>query len=186
MQLFVLEHSKFAYYADFVFYAMTSLALAVLLMIAGPQAQRLLISAYALIGLGSWTFIEYMLHRFVLHGLPPFSQWHAAHHSRPTALICAPTIFSASLIMALIFIPALLLVGFWLAVAFTFGVLVGYLTYAVVHHAIHHWHVDSAWLKRRKHCHALHHAAHGSSAKILSHYGVTSGFWDYVFGSNGG
>ena len=133
-------------------------------------------------GLAGWTVIEYLLHRFVLHGLQPFSRWHAEHHSRPTALICSPTSLSASLITVLVFLPALALAGLWPACALTFGVLTGYLAYAVTHHATHHWRSEAAWLLRRKRWHALHHRA----SRPPGHYGVTSGFWDHVFGSAGG
>ncbi|OIQ73314.1 fatty acid hydroxylase superfamily protein [mine drainage metagenome] len=131
-----------------------------------------------LVGLGGWTAIEYVLHRFVLHGLQPFRRWHLEHHRRPAALICTPTILSATLIVVLVFLPSLLLGNLWNACALTFGLLTGYLGYAITHHAVHHWHVDNAWLKKRKRWHALHH--HSEQAGC---YGVTSSFWDLVFGS---
>jgi sterol desaturase/sphingolipid hydroxylase (fatty acid hydroxylase superfamily) len=131
------------------------------------------------LGLAGWTAIEYVMHRFVLHGLRPFSQWHAQHHQRPVALISTPTIVSATLIAALVYLPARLLGGLWQAGALTLGVMAGYLAYAVAHHATHHWRADSAWLKRRKRWHALHHHLADSPAC----YGVTTSFWDHVFGS---
>ena len=137
------------------------------------------IAAIALAGLVSWTAIEYALHRFVLHGMQPFARWHAEHHQRPRALICSPTIVSASLIVTLVFLPALLLGGLWRACALTLGVLAGYLAYAITHHATHHWRADNAWMKDRKRWHALHHR----QADHPGHYGVTSAFWDHVFGS---
>ena len=51
----------------------------------------------ALAGAATWTFLEYVLHRFVLHGVAPFSDWHRQHHLRPLALICSPTVLSAAL-----------------------------------------------------------------------------------------
>jgi cyclopropane-fatty-acyl-phospholipid synthase len=173
---FKLEHSKAAYQTDFALYAILVVALAVFLLKNSPQAQWFEIGVLTLIGLISWTAIEYALHRFVLHGLQPFHRWHEEHHRRPTALIFTPTILSATLIGTLVFIPVLLLVGLWIACAFTLGILIGYLAYTVTHHAIHHWHTDSAWLKQRKRWHALHH-----HIKRPSCYGVTSSFWDYVF-----
>ena len=98
MSLFTLEHSKTAYRADFALYGTAVMALAAFLLLSGPREQRLEIVTFTLVGLCSWTAIEYALHRFVLHGLKPFSRWHAEHHQRPTALICAPTILSATLV----------------------------------------------------------------------------------------
>ena len=178
MDLFALEHSKAAYRADFVFYGAVVCVLATFLLLASPRGHGLESLALALSGLVGWTAIEYALHRFVLHGLPPFSRWHAEHHQRPTALICAPTVLSATLIFTLVFLPALLLGNAWRACALTLGVLSGYLAYAITHHATHHWRADTAWLKQRKRWHALHH--HSAEPGF---YGVTSGFWDQVFGN---
>jgi sterol desaturase/sphingolipid hydroxylase (fatty acid hydroxylase superfamily) len=161
-------------------YGTAVLLLAAYLLAAGPHEQRLALLAWVAAGLGSWSAIEYGLHRFVLHGLQPFRRWHAEHHQRPTALICAPTILSATLIVGLVFLPALVLGNLWQACALTLGVLVGYLAYSVTHHATHHWRADNAWLKQRKQWHALHH--HHPQA---GYYGVTSSFWDRVCNSAG-
>jgi cyclopropane-fatty-acyl-phospholipid synthase len=179
MHIFTLEHSKTAYRVDFALYCAIVMGLAVFLMVNGPREQRVEIIVFALAGLISWTAIEYALHRFVLHGLQPFRRWHEEHHRRPMALIFTPTILSATLIVILIFIPALLVFGLWCAFALTLGVLTGYLSYTITHHAVHHWRADSAWLKRRKRWHALHHHRIEQSG----YYGVTSSFLDHVFGS---
>ena len=121
MELFALEHSKAAYRADFALYATAVVLLAGFLAYDGPREQWLGIASIALAGLVSWTAIEYVLHRFVLHGMQPFRRWHAEHHQRPRALICSPTIMSASLIVVLVFLPALLLGGLWRACALTLG-----------------------------------------------------------------
>ena len=179
MGLFALEHSKRAYHADFALYGSAVAALAVLVAALAPHSQWVTTVALTLAGLISWSVIEYALHRFVLHGLQPFRGWHEAHHERPTALICAPTILSATLIFALVFIPALLLSDLWRACALTLGVVAGYLAYAITHHATHHWRADSAWLRRRKRWHALHH----HDADMPRCFGVTSPLWDHVFAS---
>ena len=179
LRLFSLEHSRAAYLADFVFYAGAVLVLAAALLVGCPRAQWLEMAGLTLTGLASWSAIEYALHRFVLHGLQPFKSWHAAHHLRPTALICTPTVFSASLLTLLVFLPVLLLGNLWRACAVTLGVLAGYLAYTVTHHATHHWRGESAWLLRRKQWHAQHH--HRTAQPGF--FGVTSGFWDGIFGS---
>ncbi len=165
MRFFSFEHSAAAYQADFVLYGAAVVAL------AGGMA---------------WTAIEYVLHRYVLHGLQPFRHWHEQHHRRPHALICTPTALSATFIGLLVFLPALVLGNLWQACALTLGLLSGYLAYAITHHALHHGHAeaflgtDSAWMKRRKRWHALHH-------RVVphAHYGVTSAFWDYIWRSAG-
>src|SRR6266850_3564990 len=86
MGLFKLEHSKLVYRADFALYGAAVAMLAAFLLFEGPPGQRVSIAGFTLLGLLSWTGIEYALHRFVLHGLQPFKGWHAQHHQRPTAL----------------------------------------------------------------------------------------------------
>jgi len=181
MGLLTTEHGKAGYLADFVLYFVASATLAVLLAVVAPYARRTEILAFALLGLVAWTLVEYVLHRFVLHGIQPFKAWHAEHHRRPRALIGTPTILSAALIAALVFLPALVLSDLWRASALTFGLLTGYLVYAIVHHATHHWRVDNAWLRKVKRHHALHH----SPIAVPGRYGVSSAFWDAVFRTNG-
>ena len=178
MGLFALEHSPAAYRADFALYGTAVAVLVAFIAASAPLSLLPQMAGLALAGLAGWTAIEYALHRFVLHGLRPFSRWHAEHHQRPTALVCTPTIFSALLFLTLVFIPALVLTGLLRACALTLGVLAGYLAYAITHHATHHWHAGGAWLKGRKRWHALHHYVGEPGC-----YGVTSGFWDHVFGS---
>ncbi|MEO8387954.1 sterol desaturase family protein [Polaromonas sp.] len=179
MGLLNLEQSRCAYIADFTFYGTTVMALAIVLVFYEPASQRLPLGGIVLAGLASWTLIEYLLHRFVLHGLQPFKRWHAEHHDRPTALICTPTALSASLIAALVFLPALLLGGLWRASALTLGVLVGYLTYAITHHATHHWRSRTGWMLQRKRLHALHHSA----KRQPQCFGVSSALWDHMLGT---
>ena len=178
MDLFSIEHGKTAYRADFVLYGSSVVALAAALVLSTPAARWPEATGLVAAGWAGWTAIEYLLHRFVLHGLLPFRRWHEEHHLRPTALICTPTLLSASLITVLVFLPTLAWGGAWRACALTLGVVSGYLLYAVTHHATHHWRSDNAWLARRKRWHALHHHAVGRGG-----YGVTSAFWDRLLGT---
>jgi sterol desaturase/sphingolipid hydroxylase (fatty acid hydroxylase superfamily) len=177
MGLLSIEQSKLAYRADFGLYATAVTALTAFVALAGPRGHGPALVGWAFAGLVSWSAIEYALHRFVLHGLQPFRGWHSEHHERPQALICAPTILSAALIGALVFLPVLLIGNLWHACALTLGVLVGYVAYAITHHATHHWRTEQEWLKRRKRLHAIHH--HRPTAC----YGVTTVAWDHVFGT---
>lgn len=170
------ENSKAAFRADFALYGMAILAMIGFLALASPADRRLATLLFTLVGMLSWTAIEYLLHRFLLHGLEPFRSWHRDHHRRPRALICASTVMSASLITTLVFFPLLVFGDLWHACALTLGVLIGYLFYALTHHATHHWHARSAWLKRRQRWHLRHHHRHPDAC-----YGVTSRFWDRVF-----
>ena len=178
MAFFSIEHGKASYWADFAFYGTATALLTIALSMFAPPSQWLILAALVLLGAAAWTLIEYALHRFVLHGLEPFQSWHMEHHERPTALMGTPTLLSTSLIALLVFLPALLAAGFWRALALTLGMTAGYLAYALVHHATHHWRSRGPWMIRRKRWHARHH-------HMTACYGVSSSFWDRVFGSTG-
>ncbi|MEO8224190.1 MAG: sterol desaturase family protein [Gammaproteobacteria bacterium] len=180
MSVFALEHKPVTYIVDFVFYGVLTSSLAVVLVVFGLGEHEVQLVAIVCAGVVAWTVLEYAIHRFVLHGLRPFSDWHAEHHRRPSALICAATLVSALLIAGLVLLPALLWVGPLRACALTLGVLAGYLAYSTMHHAAHHWRPSSRWARACKRRHALHHRHTGRGG----HYGVTNGFWDRVFATS--
>lgn len=180
MKIFTLEHHPVSYFADFVLYPFAIMAgLAVLLLYAPDVHWPLLLAGVA--GFVVWSLAEYILHRFVLHGVQPFKRWHEEHHKRPFALIGTSTFASLVLFVVLVYMPVAFVFGRWPALAVTLGVISGYLFYVTVHHASHHWKArPGSWLQARKLAHARHHMSgtHGW-------YGVTSSFWDHVFFTDG-
>jgi len=180
MGLFQLEHSKSAYRVDFILYGLAVVGIAGALLSVAPHARLGWLSLLALTGLCAWSGMEYLLHRFVLHGMAPFQRWHMAHHERPTALICTPTLVSASLVLTLVFLPMWAALDLWGAAAITLGVMTGYLLYALTHHATHHWRSDTTWARKRKRWHALHH-----HTEYPGFYGVTTSLWDTLCGTDG-
>ena len=179
MALYRLEHSPMAYFGDFAFYAAAIIAMVLWMVLKTPATQGLLALAVVIAALTSWTLVEYLMHRFLLHGLQPFKGWHAEHHRRPTALLGTPTLLSAGAIGAFVTLPGFLLGGAWLACALTLGVVTGYLSYGLTHHATHHWRPQGVWLHRRKRAHARHHACKAEATC----FGVTSNLWDCVCGT---
>ncbi|HEK1320557.1 TPA: class I SAM-dependent methyltransferase [Pseudomonas aeruginosa] len=181
MPLFKLEHSKLVHRTDIAFYVVGVLVLAVWLGLFCPAELRLECLLLAALGLVAWSLLEYLLHRFVLHGLSPFRQWHQSHHQRPGALIGLSTLSSAALFIGLVYLPALLALGPWRGSSLALGIMSGYLAYILTHHAVHHFdHSGNAWLARRQLCHHLHHSALWQAG----HFGVTSAFWDRLFASD--
>ena len=125
-----------------------------------------------------WTLAEYITHRLIYHRIPVFEKYHEAHHSDPRAYVGAPPLVGTSLVFAVSFVPLAVYSGV-LANAITVGMLLGYTTYMTVHHACHHWTLrPSAYLYRARLHHAVHHykSEHGN-------FGVTTSFWDRVFGT---
>lgn len=173
-----LEHSPAAYAADFAAYGLAVAGMALTLVLGDPPTSGALLLACAVLGAGLWSGVEYLLHRHVLHGVPPFCQWHAQHHARPMALIGTPTLLSALLFGLLVYAPVWALAGTWVACALTLGMTAGYLAFGLTHHAMHHSPSRNGWLARRKRWHALH---HHHQEEHTTCYGVTSPFWDHVF-----
>lgn len=180
MSLFSMDQSPAAYRADFALYAVLVLALLGLsLWQAAPRPAGWM--AGLLAGMALWSLIEYLVHRFVLHGLQPFKRLHAVHHARPRALYGLPTLISLPLFACLVFAPLLFLLGLALALPLMAGVLCGYLFYGLAHHMVHQglppaW-PGQAWQLRRQRWHARHHGGHAGC------YGVSSSFWDQVLGT---
>ncbi len=135
-------------------------------------------------GLLSWTFMEYILHRYIFHineYIPFLKRFHyiihGVHHEQPRdpeRLFMPP--IPGTIIAFLIF-------SFWYlffgldAFAFTAGISNGYLFYSYIHYTIH---TDPSNRYLRKLCihHAKHHYKYPNKA-----YGVSSPLWDIVFGT---
>jgi sterol desaturase/sphingolipid hydroxylase (fatty acid hydroxylase superfamily) len=179
MRYLELESSKAAYLADFAIYGMAVLGLALALVFGAPGPTWFL---WGLVAGGYllWSALEYVLHRFVLHGVQPFRGMHEQHHLRPGARIGTPTVVSAPLFALLVFAPTWALAGLWPACALTLGLLAGYLAYATTHHACHHVQAKAAWFMRCQRWHARHHQ------RVIPPgcYGVSHRLWDHVFSTD--
>jgi sterol desaturase/sphingolipid hydroxylase (fatty acid hydroxylase superfamily) len=175
-----MQLSKAGYYADFVIYPLTILALLVF-ELAQPGASRYgAMAGYLLLGIAVWTLFEYLLHRYVLHRVPVLHDLHEAHHADPSALVGTPSWLSMLLFLAGALLPVWWGLGSGPASAFTAGMMLGYLCYVGVHHITHHWRLEpGTFLYRLKHRHARHHFA-----KTPGNFGVTTPFWDIVFGTD--
>jgi len=182
MPILRMEHTARENTADLVVQIATILLLGVLLLRSAPHGWQLSGVALVLAGLSTWTLIEYCVHRFVLHGMQPWSTWHGLHHRQPTTHVFAPTWLITALFATLVFAPILLLTGLWIACGFTLGVLCGYLLYSLTHLAIHHRVARGGWLRERQRWHAEH---HGHGLLTVGRYGVTTDIWDQLFAMTG-
>ncbi|HEX7385726.1 MAG TPA: sterol desaturase family protein [Castellaniella sp.] len=169
------EQSPWSYYADFVLYPI-ALATGLAVLLLGVPALNWSLLLAAMIGFLCWSPVEYVLHRYVLHGVQPFKRLHQEHHDRPMALIGAPTLLSMLLLVVVVYWPLSFALGTWLSLAATLGLTSGYFFYLIVHHAVHHWKArPGSWLAARKREHAIHHMK-----GVEGWYGVTTPFWDKV------
>jgi len=170
--------SRAAFFADFYVYPAAAVAF-IALALASEPARWLATMVSVLVGILSWTFVEYLLHRYVLHHVKWVKEQHDDHHRDEKALLGTPTWFSMLVFLAFVTMPAVLVGTLETAAGFTAGMMLGYLCYVTAHYGIHHWRIKGGYVRTIRKRHALHH--HFDDA---GNFGVTNGFWDYVFSTN--
>jgi sterol desaturase/sphingolipid hydroxylase (fatty acid hydroxylase superfamily) len=174
----LVSKGKIGYYADFIIYAAILLAL-VLRALRGSRSDQLIWLGAAIVAAGSWTLVEYLLHRFVFHRIPLIADLHHAHHAAPRAYVGTPT-WVSFLILSGLFLAIWRLLMLNIAFGAITGLITGWLWYGLVHHVIHYRRPRrlAVALRGSSHRHLLHHSLYGSG-----NYGVTTPVWDYVFGT---
>lgn len=174
-----MKMSKLGYFSEFLFFpplVLFATLLAFRSSIPPQPATWVIVYATGLIG---WTLFEYWLHRVLFHHAPIVSQIHERHHRSPQELIGAPAWVSVLISVIAVAGPSWMALGFDLATAATAGLITGYLWYVFVHYTTHHWRPRrGSYLYRVRLRHARHHHVSDSG-----NFGVTTGFWDHVFGT---
>ena len=133
-----------------------------------------------IVGFMSYGLLEYVVHRWVLHGPPSVARHgHAQHHAEPTALISTPLFVIMTGALALWGLLGLVLpVG--VAALLVFGLYTGYNYFALLHHWQHHRDKDvarGASLRRLARLHDLHHH------RQVVNFGISTTIWDRLFGT---
>jgi len=144
--------------------------------------------ALALAGFVFWTFLEYWLHRLFFHWQPA-GKWgermhflvHGVHHTWPKdkyRLVMPPAV---SVSLFFIFL-GLFYVAFGSAYVWSWhaGFVLGYVFYDCSHYWMHHATPKSAYGRRLKKNHMLHHFEDHDSR-----FAVSNIVWDKVFGTVG-
>jgi len=135
------------------------------------------------VGICTWSFLEYTLHRFLGHDkrtMPNFfSVEHTRHHSEGNYFAPAwKKGLTAVVISALWFALLRLVVGEALAVAYTVGFVGMYVSYELIHLRAHTHAGISAYGRYIRRHHFHHHFVNPKA-----NHGVTSPIWDVVFGT---
>lgn len=137
-----------------------------------------------IVGFFTWTFFEYMMHRFLYHDLKDASYsnkfnylFHGIHHEYPSdqSRVVLPVL--PSLLFATIFFGLFYLILGKHAFVFSAGFLIGYISYMTIHYAVHRFPAPkrfSFWWT----FHNIHHYQQHDRA-----FGVTNPFWDMLFGT---
>jgi 4-hydroxysphinganine ceramide fatty acyl 2-hydroxylase len=146
--------------------------------------------AYWGVGLCLWTFLEYVLHRGLFHvdqylpnnrvAITVHFLLHGIHHYLPMdryRLVMPPALF---LVLAIPFYYLAHLIfrySEFAAIEVFSGGLFGYVCYDLTHYFLHHRNLPSYYRELKKY-HLQHHFADYENG-----FGVTSRFWDRVFGT---
>lgn len=183
---FLEAFSRVHYTVPLFIYVPVILAM-LLLSIFYYNISALNITILSIGGVAAWTLAEYLLHRFIFHynaksefGKKIHFIFHGVHHDYPSdskRLVMPP---SVSMPLAVLFFFVFRLIfGEALMMPFFAGFILGYLFYDITHYAIHHFNMHSDfWLKIKNH-HMKHHYQDEYKG-----YGVSSPFWDVIFGTN--
>ncbi len=140
--------------------------------------------AAATVGMISWLFFEYTLHRYVFH-IPTSSYTgniihfliHGHHHITPMdfdRLVFPPV--PAMMLAAPFYFGAPRLLGVTLGYPWLIGFCVGYLVYDMTHFFIHHHVPRNAFMRAQKRRHVFHHYFDPAV-----NFGISNPLFDYVF-----
>lgn len=141
--------------------------------------------AMFLLGMISFSWVEYNVHRYVFHmatytKLRAKFQYvaHGVHHEFPKDKdrLAMPPLLSVTIATILLLFFRLVLGD--LAFSFLPGFLVGYSAYLSVHYIVHAYQPPKNFFKVLWINHSMHHYKNGD---II--FGVSSPLWDYVYGT---
>jgi sterol desaturase/sphingolipid hydroxylase (fatty acid hydroxylase superfamily) len=167
----------------------TAISLAVLAAALGSAHPLAGATSFAA-GLAAWTWLEYFIHRRILHGRFPdgpgvfehllhkyFDHLHWEHHKRPwDGNHINGTIKDSFAIVA----PVMLLsfvAPVWSLPVLLAGVLQASVIEEWVHHSVHFYDFDNIYFRYIKRHHLYHHSPKGMHIA----FGLTNGFWDIVY-----
>ena len=133
------------------------------------------------LGMVTWTFLEYCIHRWLGHDkrFRPnfFGEEHIRHHSEGNYFSPAwKKAVVAGVILVVLLGPALLLGGKAGTVAFLVGLVSAYLGYEWYHHQAHVAPGATRYTRFTRRHHFYHHFV---NPKV--NHGVTTPLWDWVF-----
>jgi len=170
-----------------VFYGLFSLT--VLILALRTQHPLAGVFSYA-VGVGVWTLVEYLFHRYVLHGrfapgkgivrrflherLDPL---HWEHHKRPSDGAHISGQLRDLLPLFALAAPASFIFPVYTAPVLLGGVVASYVAEEWIHSAIHFCKFRNRWFRHLQRYHLYHHSPRGISLG----YGISNGVWDVVF-----
>jgi sterol desaturase/sphingolipid hydroxylase (fatty acid hydroxylase superfamily) len=179
--------ARYRLYPLTVFYTMyAALVLTIALSTKHPWATLAFFAA----GCATWTLVEYLFHRYVLHGSFPLGKGlirrflherldplHSDHHMRPFDGRHISGELKDILPLFFLAAPASFLFPVCTAPVLLAGVVQSYVAEEWLHYALHFSNSQIPLFRRIKKYHLYHHSPKG----INRGYGITTPFWDGVF-----
>lgn len=167
----------------------------ILLALASRSAHPFRAVVFYLLGIPVWTLVEYVTHRYILHGRFQKSQvwykkWykdfahnrldplHWEHHERPNDGMHINGVIKDLLPLFAVCAPlSFLLFPFYSAPMLLAGVTLSYVAEEWIHHCIHYYNFRNPFFRYIKAYHLYHHTSQG----MKRGFGISSGFWDIIF-----
>ena len=178
--------SRHRLYPMTVFYTVYCTAILVLALLSKHPFIAL---AFYIAGVPFWTLMEYLFHRFVLHGhfsdgegfirkfahrrLDPL---HWEHHERPWDGLHINGEIKDLLPLFFVMAPLSFIAPIWSLPVFYAGVVQSYVGEEWIHHSVHFYNFRSPYFRYIKAHHLYHHSPRGEHRG----YGLTNGFWDII------
>jgi 4-hydroxysphinganine ceramide fatty acyl 2-hydroxylase len=165
----------------------------VVLIIALLSEHPLVAVGYYLAGIPVWTLVEYLFHRYILHGRFPshdsiigrylhdrLDPLHWEHHERPFDAMHVSGELKDLLPVFVIAAPVSFLFPIYTAPVLLAGAVQSYVFEEWIHHSVHYYDFKSPYFRYIKRFHRYHHSEPG-----MNHgYGLTSGVWDALLGTH--
>jgi len=142
------------------------------------------------LGIAGWTWLEYLVHRYILHGRFPdgpsvwrhalhryFDHLHIEHHQRPWDGNHVSGTIRDTGVVALVLAGIGFLFPFHTVPVFLAGLLQAYIAEEWVHHSVHFCQFRGKYFQYIKRHHLYHHSPKGAGVG----YGLSSGIWDVVW-----
>jgi len=181
------RRSRRRLYPVTILYSCGSLGVLVAAIATGHSLPVVL--GFYLAGAGLWTYVEYLAHRYILHGRFPdgegwvrhflhqrFDHLHYEHHQRPWDGNHINGTISDTLLVVVLFAALSFLAPLHTLPVLLAGILQAYIVEEWVHHSVHFYNFRDRYFRYIKRHHLYHHSPRGSEVG----FGLTNGIWDVL------
>ena len=181
------QRSRRRLYPVTMLYSVYSLGVLLAALLSGHSVAAVV--AFFLAGIAAWTCLEYLAHRYILHGRFPdgegllrhflhqrFDHLHYEHHQRPWDGNHINGTISDTLPVVAVLALASFLAPLHTLPVLVAGMLQAYIGEEWVHHSVHFYNFRGRYFRYIRRHHLYHHSPQGSEVG----FGLTNGIWDVL------